>query len=82
MLGVEVTGSRQTIVYPVGSRGNDQPITVVIETWRSNDLRIDMLRKQDDPRSGVTEWRVTQIDRTEPDASLFQVPADYTITER
>jgi hypothetical protein len=82
MLGVEVTGSRQTIVYPVGSRGNDQPITVVIETWRSNDLRIDMLRKQDDPRTGVVEWRVTQIDRVEPDASLFQVPADYTITER
>ena len=57
-------------------------ITVVIETWRSNDLQIDMLRKQDDPRMGVVEWRVTQIDRAEPDASLFVVPADYTVTER
>jgi hypothetical protein len=82
MLGVEVTGSRQTWTYPVGSRGNDQPITVVIETWRSNDLRFDMLRKQDDPRTGVVEWRVTQIDRVEPDASLFQVPPDYTIENR
>lgn len=82
MLGVEVTGSRITSVYPVGSRGNDQPLTIVIETWRSTELRIDMLRKQDDPRSGVVEWRVTQIDRTEPDSSLFQVPSDYEILVR
>jgi hypothetical protein len=79
MLGVEVTGSRTTIVYPAGARGNDQPLTVVLESWRSNELTIDMMHKQDDPRTGVVEWRVTQIDRAEPDASLFQVPADYTI---
>jgi hypothetical protein len=30
----------------------------------------------------VVEWRVTQIDRVEPDASLFQVPPDYTIENR
>jgi hypothetical protein len=82
MLGVEVAGSRTTAVYPVGSRGNDQPITVVIETWWSNDLHIDMLRKQDDPRTGLVEWRVTQIERAEPDAALFVVPADYAVTER
>jgi hypothetical protein len=82
MLGEEVTGSRVTSVYPAGTRGNDQPLTIVIDSWVAPDLRVVMLRKQDDPRTGVVEWRVTQIDLTEPDASLFQVPQDYTIVER
>ncbi len=82
MLGVEVTGRRTTSVFPVGSRGNDQPITMTIESWRSKELHIEMLRRQDDPLVGSIEWRVTQIDRTEPDASLFQVPPDYTIENR
>jgi hypothetical protein len=30
-----------------------------------------------DPRFGETIYRLTNITRTEPDASLFQVPADY-----
>jgi len=81
ILGVAVNGMRTTMVYPVGARGNDQPLTIVIEAWRSNELRIDMQRKQDDPRTGVVEWYVTQIDRAEPDASLFQVPPEYQVTE-
>jgi hypothetical protein len=34
----------------------------------------------DDPREQQTR-EVTQLERTEPDASLFQIPADYTVKE-
>jgi hypothetical protein len=34
-----------------------------------------------DPRTGVVEYRLTNINRTEPRADLFTVPADYTVVE-
>ena len=52
------------------------------KTWESPDLHIMILTKTDDPRSGENTMRVTQLDRAEPDPSLFQVPADFTIVEK
>ena len=34
-----------------------------------------------DPRTGVVEYKLTNINRAEPAADLFAVPADYTILE-
>jgi hypothetical protein len=33
-----------------------------------------VLRKHSDPRMGESTYRLTDIKRTEPDASLFQAP--------
>jgi hypothetical protein len=82
IFGVPVTGTRITMVFPVGLVGNDQPITVTRETWESRDLHLILLSKSDDPREGETTVRVTQLDRTEPDPSLFQVPSDFTVVEK
>jgi hypothetical protein len=81
MDGVTVTGTRFTQTFPVGSIGNDRPIVVVRTIWHSEELGIDMLGEVSDPRTGNVTTRVTQLDRTEPDPALFQVPADYQITE-
>jgi hypothetical protein len=40
-----------------------------------------VMTKHSDPRFGETVYRLTNISRTEPDASLFHVPADYKITD-
>ncbi len=79
--GLLVEGTRHTTVWPVGSRDNDQPITAVSETWMSPDLQVVVLAKNNDPAGGDNTRRLTNISRSEPDASLFQPPADYTITE-
>jgi len=34
-----------------------------------------------DPRTGETTYRLTNLSRSEPDRSLFEVPADYTFRE-
>jgi hypothetical protein len=39
------------------------------------------MTRRSDPRSGETTYRLTNIDRSEPDRSLFEVPAGYTIKE-
>lgn len=79
--GVLAEGMRTTIVYPVGSVGNDRPITTESETWTSKELNVTVLSKTSDPRNGESTTRLTNISRAEPDAALFQVPADYEIIE-
>lgn len=74
-------GIRTTTIYPVGSFGNDGPVTVTNEAWRSPELQIVLLSKVSDPRSGDTVTRLTNISRSQPDPSLFQVPAGYQVVD-
>jgi hypothetical protein len=77
--GVMADGKRVTTVLPAGAIGNQQPITVLTEQWFSPDLEILVMTRHSDPRSGDTSYTVTNIVRAEPQGSLFDVPADYTI---
>ena len=79
--GVSAEGSRTTVVYPINFLGNDRPITTVSETWTSPELKLTVLSKNSDPRSGEHTTRLTNISRAEPDPTLFQVPADYEIID-
>ena len=79
--GVAATGTRFTITIPAGQIGNERPIEIVDERWYSKDLQAFVMTKHSDPRSGETVYRLTDISRTEPDRSLFQVPADYEVKE-
>jgi hypothetical protein len=77
--GVSASGKRETVTIPAGQIGNDRPVEVVSETWFSSDLHTVVMRKHSDPRVGETVFRLTNISRTEPDASLFQPPANAKI---
>jgi hypothetical protein len=35
-----------------------------------------------DPRFGDTTYQITKITQGAPDPALFQIPADYTVTEQ
>ena len=75
------TGTRTTTVIPAGAIGNEQPIRIVSEQWFSPDLELLVLTRHSDPRTGDTTYRLTNIVRGDPDRSLFEVPADYTVKE-
>jgi hypothetical protein len=79
--GVEAEGTRTTITIPAGQIGNELPINIVSERWFSPELQVVVLSKHNDPRMGETVYRLTAISRSEQPASLFEVPADYTIKE-
>lgn len=79
--GVLVEGTRSTHTTPEGAQGNDRPISTVIETWYSSELREMIESTSSDPRSGENITRLTNIDRNNPDPSLFQVPDDYEIVD-
>lgn len=77
--GVQATGTRRVVTIEAGAIGNEQPIQIVSERWYSPDLKTVVLTKRSDPRTGEHTYRLTNIVRGEPDPSLFQVPADYTV---
>jgi len=77
--GVSATGTRITRTIPEGAMGNTKPIVITVERWYSADLQTVVMTKRSDPRTGEFVMQLTNIQRSEPDASLFQVPADYTI---
>lgn len=80
---VNGTGTRSTVTFPAGSFGNNEAITVTHERWVSEELGGLVVSETDnDPRDGVRTTTLTNIQRSEPDASLFQPPQGYTVTER
>ena len=79
--GVTAEGTRRTLTIPAGEIGNTLPIECVEETWYSPELQITVMSKFRDPRTGETTYRLTNLSRSEPDRSLFEVPADYTFRE-
>ena len=81
MEGLQVEGRRVTMTIPAGQMGNDQPIQIVTETWFSPDLQTVVLSKRTDPRSGEAVTRMVNVSRSEPSRMLFEVPADYKVSE-
>jgi hypothetical protein len=79
--GVAVEGRKTITVIPAGQVGNEQPITITSEEWRSPELNLLVLTKHSDPRTGESSYRLQNIIRAEPDRSLFMVPPDYTVRE-
>jgi len=80
--GVNAVGTKTTITIPAGQIGNERAIEIVEEQWYSPELQAMVMTRHSDPRSGETVYRLTNINRTEPDRSLFEVPAGYTVNEQ
>jgi hypothetical protein len=79
--GLLVQGTRVTRTVPTGAVGNQNPIHVTSERWYSPDLKLNLLVKNNNPQASQTTTTLSNIRREEPDAALFQVPADYTIQD-
>ncbi len=79
--GVQAEGTRVTRTIPAGAIGNANPIVITRERWYSAELQTVIMIKRSDPRMGTTTFQLTNVQKQEPDASLFQVPADYTVKQ-
>lgn len=77
--GVLAEGSRTTTTIPADAIGNERPIEIVYERWYSKELGMLIYSKHSDPRFGEQTYRLTNINRSEPDPSLFEVPPGYKV---
>ncbi len=69
--GVQADGVRVITTIAAGAVGNEREIEVTSETWFSKELGVLVYSKRTDPRVGETIYQMTNIQRAEPDASLF-----------
>jgi hypothetical protein len=81
MEGVRAVGRKTTTVIPTGQIGNDRPIEITDERWESPDLKLLLYSRYYDPRTGIVEFRLTNVSRAEQPPDLFMVPSDYEIIE-
>jgi hypothetical protein len=73
--GLVVEGTRRPTGLELLAKGEE-------EIWFSQELGEVIVMKRSDGLQGSTVvWRLTNIDRSEPDPSLFRVPANYTIED-
>jgi hypothetical protein len=79
--GISAQGTRFTKTIPAGQMGNDKPIVITSERWYSPDLQMVVKTTRNDPRFGETTYTLTNIQKQEPAAALFAVPADYTLKQ-
>ena len=79
--GVKALGRKTTTTIPIGRIGNDRPIEITDERWESPELRMLVFSRNSDPRTGVVEYKLTNINRAEPPADLFMIPPDYTVNQ-
>jgi len=80
--GVPAQGTRITRTIPAGEIGNAQPLVITTESWYSPDLKILVMTKSSDPRMGETTYKLTNIQRSQPPAGLFQPPDDYAVKDQ
>ena len=74
-------GFRRTTTIAAGAIGNERPIVVTTDEWTSPDLKVVVLSEHSDPRTGTTTYKLVNVKRGDPPATLFQVPADYTVVQ-
>lgn len=79
--GVTAEGTRKTRTIPAGRIGNERPIVMVSEEWRSAALGVIVATTSSDPRTGESSYRLLNVARSEPAPNLFEVPSNFTVKE-
>jgi hypothetical protein len=77
--GISTRGCRVSTLIPAKLFRNDQPFTIIDESWSSPELQITLLRVHHDPSGNDEITQLDNISLEEPDAQLFQFPQDYAI---
>jgi hypothetical protein len=80
--GLKVNGERTTWTIEAGKIGNEKPIVISREVWRSPELMLTVSSRDADPRVGEQNYRLEKIRRGEPDPALMKPPADFTETPK
>ena len=78
--GIEARGIRVTQLGMEKDGEWNGKVISVVETWVSDELSAVMLETKEDFRTGrSSRTSLTHIEQEEPDAALFEIPADYKV---
>ena len=80
--GIEITGARDTTTYNEGTIGNDRPASVKREFWYAQSLGINLRSEVSDPGFGKQTFTVTDVNLSEPDPKLYELPEGFILVDR
>jgi hypothetical protein len=76
--GIETIGTMISTTYNPGVFGNDNQFTVEREYWYSPRLGINLVSKISDPRFGTQTFTAANVEPSEPDPTLFELPKGFS----
>jgi hypothetical protein len=79
MLGLSVTGTRETGSSVAGSHGSSRIALSHTEVWYSADLHIALSVIRNSPQIGQVTLTVAELTRAEPDPSWFAPPSGFEL---
>jgi hypothetical protein len=81
MAGIVLHGTRKQWTVPAAVSGTSHDVTVTDDYWYSDDLKVYLVLKHNDPRTGEQMVGIVKLDRQEPDLPLFQIPSTYKLVD-
>lgn len=79
--GMETQGTRETTTINAGAIGNDKPIVITKEFWFSPQLKLNLMVKREDPRSGSQTFTATNLVTGDPQPMLFEIPKGFQLVD-
>lgn len=79
--GILTRGCRVYTFIPGQSNGNNNPRTIIDESWSSSEMGLSLLRVHHDPSGEDETIQLDNFVLGEPDSAIFQPPADYKVRD-
>jgi hypothetical protein len=79
--GLVLHGTRKERTVPATLSGTGKKVAITDDYWYSEDLRVYLVLKHNDPRTGEQVVGILDVDRKEPDAAMFRIPPEYKLVD-
>jgi hypothetical protein len=79
--GMETQGTLETTTINAGAIGIDKPIVISKEFWFSPELKLNLMVKRDDPRSGTQIFTATNLVTGNPKPWFFAMPSGFHLVD-
>ena len=79
--GYTLQGIRKTRAIAANVSDTSKPLVIADEYWFSPDLTTYFIIKHNDPRTGEQIITLSNIQRAEPDASIFAIPSGFKVVD-
>lgn len=80
--GVLAKGVRMSLTFTAAAGDVQRPVVVTTEAWSSEERKIIVLSRRDDPVNGSWETKLSEYKAGNPDPDLFRIPEGYTVIDQ
>lgn len=80
--GIETHGTRDAANYNAGVMGSDRPFSSHREFWHAPQLGVNLYSEVVGPSVGKQVFTLSDVNLSEPDSRLFELPGGYTVVDR